>query len=145
MKRAKKLVKRDWNHLYNVYQRLVILGSRTPLLVEVLILLVTVALEIIEKLFPPIKLVSKNKLLKEQWADSLCACVTIKTGHCFPKFWPYPFFFFFKDFIYLLEREHVQERAHRQGELPAEGEGEAGSWLSREPDMGLHPRSPDHA
>ena len=37
-------------------------------------------------------------------------------------------------FIYL--------REHKQGEQPAEGEGEAGSPRSREPDAGLDPRIP---
>ena len=36
----------------------------------------------------------------------------------------------------------MRERA--QAWLAAEGEGEAGSPLSREPDMGLNPRTLDH-
>ena len=32
-------------------------------------------------------------------------------------------------------------RRHKQGEWQAEGEGEAGSLLSREPDVGLDPRT----
>ena len=47
------------------------------------------------------------------------------------------FFIFFKDFIYLLDRDKAREG------IPAravgEGEGEAGFPLSREPDMGLDP------
>ena len=38
-------------------------------------------------------------------------------------------------FIYLTKREH------KQGEQQAEGEGEAGSLLTREPDVGLEPRT----
>ena len=44
-----------------------------------------------------------------------------------------------KDFIYLFDRE--KECKHKQGELQEEGEGEAGSPLSREPDMGLDPKT----
>ena len=44
---------------------------------------------------------------------------------------------FFKDFIYLSERE--RDRAQAGGE--AEAEGEAGSPLSKEPDAGLDPRT----
>ena len=41
--------------------------------------------------------------------------------------------------MYLAEREHMQE------EQQAEGEGETGSWQSREPNMGLDPSNPqDH-
>ena len=40
--------------------------------------------------------------------------------------------------IYIFDRE----RKHKQGEQQAEGEGEAGSPLNREPDMGLNPRTP---
>ena len=48
-------------------------------------------------------------------------------------------FFFPKIFfIYLRERESV----HKQGEQQAEGEGEAGSPLGREPNAGLDPRTP---
>ena len=46
-------------------------------------------------------------------------------------------FFFFKDFIYLFDRERGE---HKQG-AGAKGEGEARSPLSREPDMGLDPRT----
>jgi len=35
----------------------------------------------------------------------------------------------------------LTEREHKQGELQAEGEGEANSPLSREPDEGLKPRT----
>ena len=42
--------------------------------------------------------------------------------------------FFFKDFTYLCERE-PKSRGR------AEGKGEAGSPLSREPHVGLHPRT----
>ena len=51
-------------------------------------------------------------------------------------------------FIYLTERERERERERemraQQGEQQAEGEGQAGSPLSREPDVGLHPRTWDH-
>ena len=49
------------------------------------------------------------------------------------------FFFFFKEFIYLFdrERETVRERTQAGGV----GEGEAGFPLSREPDAGLDPRT----
>jgi len=43
--------------------------------------------------------------------------------------------FFLKDFTYLF-------REHKLGEQRAEGEEEAGSLLSKEPDMGLDPRTP---
>ena len=43
----------------------------------------------------------------------------------------------FKDFIYLREREIVRD--HEQGK---QGEGEAGSPLSRKPTVGLDPRTP---
>ena len=36
--------------------------------------------------------------------------------------------------------EREKERASKQGELQAEGEGEAGSPLRREPNVGLDPR-----
>ena len=54
---------------------LIVLGSRTPLLIDIFTLLVTDSLGIILKLFPPIKLILKNKFLKKiQWVDSyLCA------------------------------------------------------------------------
>lgn len=42
----------------------------------------------------------------------------------------------YKDFIYLREREKAQAGGW------AEGEGEAGSPLSKEPDSGLIPRTP---
>jgi len=42
---------------------------------------------------------------------------------------------FFKDFIYLFDRVHAQA-----GRWQAEGDGEAGSPLSREPNIGLDPR-----
>ena len=48
-------------------------------------------------------------------------------------------FFFFKDFIYLTEKEC--KRAQAGG--VAEREEEAVSLQSREPDMGLHPRIRD--
>jgi len=50
------------------------------------------------------------------------------------------FCLFFKDFIYLFDRE--SERA--QAGVTVEGEGEAGSPPSREPDAGLDPRPRDH-
>ena len=34
-----------------------------------------------------------------------------------------------------------REREHKQGEWQAEGEGDAGSPLSREPDAGFDPRT----
>ena len=43
-------------------------------------------------------------------------------------------------FIYLRERKHEREKARAQG--AAEGEGEADSPLSREPNVGLDPRTP---
>jgi len=48
------------------------------------------------------------------------------------------FKFFKKDFI--CQRGRERQRAHRQGERQAEGE--AGSLLSREPDVGLDPGTP---
>ena len=45
-------------------------------------------------------------------------------------------FFFFKYFIYLTDRETGRGSISR-----AEGKGEAGFPLSREPDVGLHPRT----
>lgn len=44
---------------------LVVLGSRTPLLIDIFTLLVTDSLGIILKLFSPIKLILKNKFLKK--------------------------------------------------------------------------------
>ena len=49
-----------------------------------------------------------------------------------------PAFFFKILFIYLKERE----RAYKQVEQQAEGEGEAGFLLSRDPEAGLHPKTP---
>ena len=49
------------------------------------------------------------------------------------------FFIFKKDFIYLFYRE--RERKHKQREKQAEGKGEAGSLLNKEPNMGLNPRT----
>ena len=49
------------------------------------------------------------------------------------------FIFFKKDFIYLFERERERESMSREG--GAEREGEADSLLSREPDVGLDPRT----
>jgi len=46
-------------------------------------------------------------------------------------------FFFFKDFIYLTERETARAGTQAGGV----GEGEAGSLPSREPDVGLYPRT----
>ena len=45
--------------------------------------------------------------------------------------------FIFKDFIYLRENERESEWEHKQGKGGAEGEGEAGSMLSRELDAVL--------
>ena len=50
------------------------------------------------------------------------------------------FFFFFKGFIYLFDRERQRGRGHKQGR-GSEGDGEAGSLLKREPHVGLHPRT----
>ena len=47
--------------------------------------------------------------------------------------------FFKRLYFYLFVRE--REREHKQGERQAEGEGEAGSPPSREPNMGLNPRT----
>jgi len=47
---------------------------------------------------------------------------------------------FFKDFIFLRDRERVREELEWKG--GAEGEGEADSPPSREPDAGLNPRTP---
>ena len=47
-------------------------------------------------------------------------------------------FIFKKDFIYLF----VRESEHRQTEWQAEAEGEAGSLLRKEPDVGLDSRTP---
>ena len=49
--------------------------------------------------------------------------------------------FYFKDFIYLFVRERESESEHRQTEWKAEAEGEAGSLWSKEPDVGLDPRT----
>ena len=46
--------------------------------------------------------------------------------------------YFSKDFIYFFDRENVSTQV---GEWQAEAEGEANSLLSREPDMGLYPRT----
>ena len=48
-------------------------------------------------------------------------------------------FYFLKYFIYLFDR--TRESEHKQREWHAEGEGEAGSLLSREPNVGLNPRT----
>ena len=55
---------------------------------------------------------------------------------CFAHVFCLFLFFFFKDFIYVFDRE----KEHNQGERQAEGEG--GSPLSKEPDEGLDPRTP---
>ena len=47
---------------------------------------------------------------------------------------------FFKDFIYLFDRQRSQV-GREEGR---EREGEAGSLLSRKPDAGLNPRTWDH-
>ena len=47
---------------------------------------------------------------------------------------------FFKDFIYLFERQHEREREHEQ-RGQGKGEGEADSLLNREPDVDLDPRT----
>jgi len=52
------------------------------------------------------------------------------------------FLFFFLKIFCLFNGE--REREHKQAERQTEGEGEAGSPLSREPDAGLDPRPWDH-
>ena len=42
-------------------------------------------------------------------------------------------------FIHLLERDRDQESKHKQGEQQAEAE--AGTLLSKDPNVGLHPRT----
>ena len=69
----------------------------------------------------------------------------------YPNIWSNPsldvvmmVFFFKKDFVYLFDiyRKRKGKRAsHKQREHQVEGEGEAGSLPSREPDMGLYPRN----
>jgi len=54
-----------------------------------------------------------------------------------PSLFPYHWGFYFILFYYLTEREH------RKAERQAEGKGEAGSPLSREPDVGPNPRTPE--
>ena len=55
--------------------------------------------------------------------------------------------FFLKYLIHLFERAREREcvsaskRMHKQGEQQEEGEGEAGSPLSKEPNVGLDPRA----
>ena len=55
--------------------------------------------------------------------------------------------FLLKYLIYLFERVRERERVsasklmHKQGEQQGEGEGEAGSPLSKEPNEGLDPRT----
>ena len=52
-------------------------------------------------------------------------------------------FFLNKDFIYLFDREREKKRA-RTSRGSSRGREEAGSSLSREFDVGLHPESWDH-
>jgi len=52
---------------------------------------------------------------------------------------PRSFFFFKILFIHLTQKERERQRIQARG--VAEGEGEADSLLSREPDVGLHPRT----
>ena len=59
----------------------------------------------------------------------LCSCVSM--GCYFSSS------LFFEDFIYVFERE----REHKEGKQQAEGEGEAGSLLSTEPNGDLDPRT----
>jgi len=49
------------------------------------------------------------------------------------------YFNFFKDFVYLFDRE--RETAREGTQAGRVGEGEAGFLQSREPDAGLHPRT----
>jgi len=53
-----------------------------------------------------------------------------------------PSFFFLRFYLFILERdtESMREREHEQGGK-AEGEGEEDSLLSREPGVGLGPRT----
>ena len=48
-------------------------------------------------------------------------------------------FLFFKDFIYLTQKDRESQRAQEEG--MAEGEGKASSLLSREPNAGLDPKT----
>ena len=51
--------------------------------------------------------------------------------------------YFFKDILYLFEKEREREREHEQwGEK--EGEEEVDFLLSREPDVGINPATWDH-
>ena len=65
-----------------------------------------------------------------------------------PKVWvdqslTFSFFFFKILFIYLRWGEREREREHISGGgRGTEGKGEAGSMLSREPNVGLDPRTP---
>ena len=54
--------------------------------------------------------------------------------------WKADFFFFFKIYLFERERERERERENKLGG-GAEGEGKAGSLLSRESDPGLQPRT----
>jgi len=54
-------------------------------------------------------------------------------------------FFFLRFYLFVVgesERERARARAHTQAGRGAEGGGEAGFPLSREPDSGLDPRIP---
>ena len=50
-------------------------------------------------------------------------------------------FFFPKDFIYLFDTERERERSQAGREAGRERDREADSLLSREPDVGLDPRT----
>jgi len=49
---------------------------------------------------------------------------------------------FYKDLICLFDTKRECQRAQVRGRAKGEAEGEAGSPMSREPDTGLHPRTP---
>jgi len=51
-------------------------------------------------------------------------------------------FYFFNFFKILFVRERERASKHKQGELQAEGQEEAGSQPSKDPDGGLDPRTP---
>ena len=52
-----------------------------------------------------------------------------------------PDFFFFLKILFIYQRERGGESEHRQTEWQAEAEGEAGSPPSKEPNVGLDPRT----
>ena len=66
------------------------------------------------------------------------------TSPCYIFALVFLFFLFKRYFTHLFGkgRERVRERNYKQGEWEAKGEGEADSSLSREPKVGLDPRTP---